>query len=75
MEKIGKYPVVRKLGEGATSSVYLCEDPFNQRQVAVKRVHPEALKDPVSGHLFKNLFVAEAALAGKLIHPAHRLDF
>ena len=69
MEKIGKYPVVRKLGEGATSAVYLCEDPFNQRQVAVKRVHPEALKDPVSGHLFKKLFVAEAALAGKLIHP------
>ena len=45
LEKIGKYPVIRKLGEGATSSVYLCEDPFNRRQVAVKRVHPEALKD------------------------------
>ena len=29
MEKIGKYPVLRKLGEGATSAVYLCNDPFN----------------------------------------------
>ena len=69
MEKIGKYRVVRKLGEGATSEVFLCEDPFNNRQVAIKRVHPEALKDPESGHLFKKLFIAEASLAGKLIHP------
>ncbi len=69
MEKIGKYHVIRKLGEGATSAVYLCEDPFNKRQVAVKRVHPDALKDPERGHLFKKLFIAEAALAGKLIHP------
>ena len=39
MEKIGKYQVIRKLGEGATSAVYLCQDPFNNRQVAVKKVH------------------------------------
>ena len=69
MEKIGKYPVIRKLGEGATSAVYLCQDPFNNRQVAVKRVHPEALKDAERGHLYKKLFVAEASLAGKLTHP------
>jgi eukaryotic-like serine/threonine-protein kinase len=69
MEKIGKYHVIRKLGEGATSSVYLCEDPFNQRQVAIKRVHPEALRDTERGHLFRKLFVAEASLAGKLAHP------
>ncbi len=69
MEKIGKYHVIRKLGEGATSSVYLCEDPFNRRQVAIKRVHPEALRDTERGHLFRKLFVAEASLAGKLAHP------
>ncbi len=69
MEKIGKYQVIRKLGEGATSVVYLCQDPFNNRQVAVKRVHAEALKDPERGHLFRKLFVAEASLAGKLTHP------
>ena len=69
MEKIGKYKVIRKLGEGATSAVYLCQDPFNNRQVAVKRVHPEALKDAERGHLYKKLFVAEASLAGKLTHP------
>lgn len=69
MEKIGKYPVIRKLGEGATSVVYLCEDPFNKRQVAVKRVNPEDLQDAERGHLYKKLFIAEASLAGKLVHP------
>ncbi len=69
MEKIGKYPILRKLGEGATSIVYLCQDPFNNREVAIKRVSPEALADEQSGHLYKKLFIAEASLAGKLIHP------
>jgi len=69
MDKIGKYPVLRKLGEGATSVVYLCEDPFNKRQVAIKVVNPEDLQDAERGHLYKKLFIAEASLAGKLIHP------
>ncbi|HEY4371756.1 MAG TPA: serine/threonine-protein kinase [Burkholderiales bacterium] len=69
MDKIGKYRVVRKLGEGATSVVYLCDDPFNQRQVAIKRVNPEDLQDSERGHLYKKLFIAEASLAGKLVHP------
>lgn len=69
MDKIGKYRIVRKLGEGATSVVYLCDDPFNQRQVAIKRVNPEDLQDSERGHLYKKLFIAEASLAGKLVHP------
>ncbi|HEX4327490.1 MAG TPA: serine/threonine-protein kinase [Burkholderiales bacterium] len=69
MDKIGKYRVIRKLGEGATSVVYLCEDPFNQRQVAIKRVNPGDLQDAERGHLYKKLFIAEASLAGKLVHP------
>ena len=36
MESIGKYKVIRQLGKGATATVYLCEDPDLQRQVAVK---------------------------------------
>ena len=38
MEKIGKYQVVKKLGEGATSVVYLAHDPFAARDVAIKVV-------------------------------------
>jgi len=68
-ERIGKYPVSDRLGAGATSEVFLCQDPFNDRQVAVKLVSTEVFDDPVRGKLFKKLFVTEASLAGKLQHP------
>jgi eukaryotic-like serine/threonine-protein kinase len=69
MEKIGKYQVVRKLGEGATSEVYLCHDPFASREVAIKVVFPDALGDDENRNLFRKLFITEASLAGKLTHP------
>ncbi|HEX9398148.1 MAG TPA: serine/threonine-protein kinase [Burkholderiales bacterium] len=69
MDHVANYPVVRKLGEGATSEVFLCQDPFRGREVAVKRIFPEALRDPVRGRLFRKLFFTEASLAGKLNHP------
>ena len=31
---IGKYRIIKKLGEGATSEVYLCRDDFHDRDVA-----------------------------------------
>jgi len=68
-ERIGKYPVVRHLGSGATSEVYLCHDPFATRDVAVKLVSTTLFNDPERGRLYKKLFVTEASLAGKLQHP------
>ena len=69
MNQIGKYPVLRKLGEGATAEVYLCNDPFNARDVAVKVAFTETFQDPERGRLYKKLFLTEASLAGKLQHP------
>jgi tRNA A-37 threonylcarbamoyl transferase component Bud32 len=69
LEHVANYPVIRKLGEGATSEVFLCQDPFRGRQVAVKRIFPESLRDPARGRLFRKLFFTEASLAGKLDHP------
>jgi serine/threonine protein kinase len=68
-ERIGKYPVLRELGRGATSVVYLCNDPFYSRNVAVKVVMPDAFRDADRGKLYRKLFVTEASLAGKLQHP------
>jgi eukaryotic-like serine/threonine-protein kinase len=67
--KIGKYEVIRKLGAGATSTVYLARDPFAEREVAVKLVAHQALDDPAGGAVLQRLFLTEAALAGKLSHP------
>jgi eukaryotic-like serine/threonine-protein kinase len=69
MERIGKYQVIRKLGEGATSEVYLCHDPFADREVAIKVVFPDSLTDDENRNLFKKVFITEASLAGKLTHP------
>ena len=67
--KIGKYEVIRELGKGATSAVYQALDPFQNRQVAIKVVFPEALGDKEHGKRYRKLFVTEASLAGKLSHP------
>ena len=66
--QIGKYRVLRKLGEGATSEVYLCHDDFHDRDVAIKRVRV-ATGDPVDGRYSERFFNAEAALVGRLQHP------
>ena len=69
MDKIGKYDVTREVGQGASSNVYLGYDPFAQRDVAIKVVVPQILKDPERGQLYKHLFLNEASLVGKLNHP------
>ena len=69
MNQIGKYPVLRKIGEGATSEVWLCKDSFNSRDVAVKVAYRDSFDDPQRGRLYERLFMTEASLAGKLQHP------
>jgi serine/threonine protein kinase len=66
--QIGKYRVLRKLGEGATSEVFLGHDDFHDRDVAIKRVRV-ASGDPVDGRYSERFFNAEAALVGRLQHP------
>ncbi|MGH8710636.1 MAG: protein kinase domain-containing protein [Burkholderiales bacterium] len=69
MEKIGKYEIVKELAKGATSSVFLANDTFAARQVAIKLVNSEALLDKQKGRRYKKLFLTEASLVGKLSHP------
>jgi eukaryotic-like serine/threonine-protein kinase len=68
-QAIGKYQVLQELGRGATGKVYLAEDPFAKRKVAIKVAYPEALKNSEDGAFYRNMFVNEAALAGKINHP------
>jgi serine/threonine protein kinase len=69
MDKIGKYQIIKELGRGATSAVYLANDAFAGRQVAIKLVRADALGDKEHGKRFHKLFLVEASLAGKLSHP------
>jgi len=69
IEAIGKYPVLSVLGKGATGRVYLCDDPFGKRKVAIKVMYPEALKNDEDSEFYRKMFLNEASLAGKLNHP------
>lgn len=69
IDRIGKYRVLRVLGEGATSEVFLGHDEFNDRPVAIKRVRPGALADRHGHTQQAHFFAAEAALVGQLQHP------
>jgi len=69
MEKLGKYEIIKKIGEGATATVFLGHDPFTGRDVAIKAVRASVFSDGEGGKISKKLFITEASLAGKLVHP------
>jgi serine/threonine protein kinase len=67
--KIGKYPVIREIGRGATSRVYLGRDPFANRDVGIKLVSYETGVKTDLQRRFRKVFMNEASLVGKLMHP------
>lgn len=69
MDKIGKYDIVREIGRGATSTVYLAIDTFGKQQVAIKLFDMSSLHDPSRAKIYRKLLMTEASLAGKLSHP------
>lgn len=67
--KIGKYNIHSELGRGATAVVYLGEDQFNDRKVAIKVVTPDEGMGEEEARRFEKLFLNEAAMVGKMSHP------
>ena len=72
-ENIGKYPVLKEIGSGATSKVFLARDTFADRDVAIKVFQFDKHADAQQERVLHKSFVAEASLAGKLNHP-HIVD-
>ncbi len=65
--RIGKYLLKKKLGAGASGSVYLALDEFSGREVALKFY--EVGKSGDAPSFARSQFLTEAALAGRLWHP------
>lgn len=61
MDKIGKYDIIRQIGEGGFGVVYEGLDPFLKRRVAIKTCTSGAKE-------LKDRFYREAEIAGKLQH-------
>jgi serine/threonine protein kinase len=68
-ERIGKYELIRELGRGTTSRVYLALDPFNNQRVALKLFHTDPPRNSMRANVYRKLLLTEASLAGKLSHP------
>ena len=65
MEQIREYKIKNKIGEGGMGEVYLAEDENLGRQVAIKMLAPELMRNAELVERFKQ----EARLQASLIHP------
>src|SRR5580700_1641052 len=63
--RIGRYPVIRILGEGGFGRVYLAHDDDLNRPVAIKVPNPQRITHPED----VELFLIEARILAKLDHP------
>jgi hypothetical protein len=63
--RIGSYVVERKLGEGGAGAVYACRHTLIDREVAVKVLHDEHVRDPDQ----VARFFQEAKAAADIGHP------
>ncbi|MCP3177236.1 MAG: CHASE2 domain-containing serine/threonine-protein kinase [Desulfuromonadales bacterium] len=65
---LGRYEVLRELGQGAMGTVYLGRDPRINREVAIKTLSYAAIEPEKLGEV-KERFFREAEAAGRLNHP------
>jgi serine/threonine protein kinase len=63
-KNIGRFEIVRELGRGAQSVVYLARDPHLQREVAIKTLH-FSRPDPQKNQQL----LSEARMVSQLSHP------
>ncbi len=65
-EKIGRYEVKCELGKGSMATVFCAHDPYFARDVALKWMARDTLKDPT----FRERFMREARIAASLENAA-----
>ena len=63
---VGRYEILRVLGEGGMGQVLLAREPVTDTQVAIKMIRPEFLRKEWAVHRF----LSEARHMFKLAHPA-----
>ena len=68
-QALGKYQVLTTIGRGNMATVYLGQDPFIDRPVAIKVAFDEYVQSDETGPLYRRMFFNEAQAAGMLKHP------
>mgnify|MGYP001126324457 CR=1 FL=1 len=69
IKTIGRYQILKKLGQGSMGAVYLGKDPYIERQVAIKVYRLPNDTGPEEIEAYKKSFFVEAQSAGRLMHP------
>jgi hypothetical protein len=64
-----RYEIRGEIGHGATGIVYLGQDGYHQRQVAIKVAHPHIFAAGHQNALTRKAWLNEVRLAGSLKHP------
>jgi serine/threonine protein kinase len=64
-ERLGKYEILERLGQGAMGVVYRGHDPLLERDVALKVMLPQVAEDPDQ----KFRFEREAKAVARMMHP------
>ncbi len=70
VQTIGKYELIRPIGDGNMGTVYLARDPFSLQDVAIKIATPKPADDDRIARRRRKLFYIEAKAAGMLRHPS-----
>ncbi len=68
-ERIGKYEIIKEIGQGSSGRVYLSHDPYYGRDVAIKLYNVESEEDPQKARVTRKMFFNEAQMMGRLQHP------
>jgi tRNA A-37 threonylcarbamoyl transferase component Bud32 len=63
---VGRYEILRQIGQGGMATVYLARQPGLEREVALKELDRFGVADQ---RIFASRFAREAQLAGSLNHP------
>ncbi|HJU84662.1 MAG TPA: protein kinase [Holophagaceae bacterium] len=64
-QRLGRFDIIRPLGEGGMGQVYLAKDPTMGREVALKTITSERVQSSKA----RDRFLQEAKAAGTLSHP------
>ncbi|MFC1840137.1 protein kinase [Thermodesulfobacteriota bacterium] len=69
VEKVGRYEIIEKIGQGNMGIVYRGRDPYIKRDVAIKIARPAADVTGEKADKYRERFFTEAQSIGRLMHP------
>ena len=69
IERVDRYEIIEKLGQGNMGIVYKGLDPYIKRDVSIKISRPPSDASRESAERYRESFFTEAQSAGRLLHP------